>query len=101
VLLQREGFKLNLDEVYRVAGEEGVAIELNSHPHRLDLDWRELRSAKDRKVRFAINPDAHETRGYDDLRYGIGAARKGWLTKKDVINCLTADKAVAMLQARR
>jgi DNA polymerase (family 10) len=101
LLLQREGFKLRLEEVYRVAAEEGVVMELNAHPHRLDLDWRELRTAKEHKIKFAINPDAHQTDGYDDVRYGIGAARKGWLTKKDVINCLPADKALAILQARR
>ena len=101
LLLQRDGYRIQLEEVYKVAKEEGVVIEVNANPHRLDLDWRELFAARGHKLTFAINPDAHEAGGYSDLRYGIGAARKGWLTKKDVINCLTADKALAVLQARR
>jgi DNA polymerase (family 10) len=101
LLLQREGFRMRLEEVYRAASEEGVVIEVNANPHRLDLDWRELRAAKEQKLRFAVNPDAHSASGYDDLRYGIGAARKGWLTKKDVINTLPVDKALAILQGRR
>lgn len=101
LLLQREGYRIRLDEIYRVAAGEGVVIEINSNPLRLDLDWRELRAAKELGVRFAINPDAHETSGYDDLRYGIGAARKGWLTKRDVINTLTVDKIMALFQGRR
>ena len=101
LLLERKGYPIDLEEIYKVAAGEGVVIELNAHPHRLDLDWRELRAAKAHGVRFAVNPDAHDSSGYDDLRYGIGAARKGWLTKHDVINTLSAAKALAVLQARR
>ena len=101
LLLERDGYRIRLEEVFRVAAEEGVVIEINANPHRLDLDWREIRAAKAAGVRFAINPDAHHTSGYDHVRYGIGTARKGWLTKKDVINTLAAEKALALLQARR
>ena len=101
LLLEREGYRMDLEEIYKVAAAEGVAIEVNAHPHRLDLDWRELRAAKAHGVRFAVNPDAHDASGYDDLRYGIGAARKGWLTKADVINTLPAAKALAFLGSRR
>ena len=101
LLFQREGYRIRLDEVYEAASGEGVVIEVNASPHRLDLDWREIHPAKERKIRFAVNPDAHSAAGYDDLRYGIGAARKGWLTKKDVINTLPVEKALAVLQARR
>jgi DNA polymerase (family 10) len=87
--------------VLQVAAGEGVVVEINANPHRLDLDWREIRRAKERGVRFAINPDAHHVSGYDDIRYGVGAARKGWLTKKDVINTLPVEKALAALRARR
>lgn len=101
LLLEREGFRMDLEEIYKVAGAEGVAIEVNAHPHRLDLDWKEVRAAKAHGVRFAVNPDAHDATGYLDLRYGIGVARKGWLTKADVINTLSAAKALAFLRARR
>ena len=101
LLLQRDGFKIHLEEIFKVAAEEGVVIELNANPHRLELDWRQIPAAKEAKVRFAVNPDAHDVAGYNDLVYGIGAARKGWLTAKDVINCLPADKALSILRARR
>ena len=101
LLLERPGFRMDLEEIYKVAAAEGVAIEINAHPHRLDLDWRELRAAKALGARFAVNPDAHDPGGYDDIRYGIGAARKGWLTKADVLNTLPAARALAFLQARR
>jgi len=101
LLFQREGFRIRLDDVYEAVSGEGVVIEVNASPHRLDLDWREIHPAKERKIRFAVNPDAHSAAGYDDLRYGIGVARKGWLTKKDVINTLPVEKALAVLQARR
>jgi DNA polymerase (family 10) len=101
LLLQRDGYRLNLEAVFRAAAEEGVVIEINANPRRLDLDWREVRAAKAQGVRFAVNPDAHHVDGYLDLRYGIGAARKGWLTRDDVINTLPVDRALALLRARR
>jgi DNA polymerase (family 10) len=101
LLLQRDGYRIQLEEVYRAASAEGVVIEVNANPHRLDLDWREHRAAKEQKLRFAVNPDAHVDAGYDDLRYGIGAARKGWLTKKDVINTLPVEKALAIMASRK
>jgi len=101
LLLQREAYRLHLDEVLRVAGEEGVVVEINANPHRLDLDWREAMAARARGVRFAVNPDAHHVSGYDDIRYGIGVARKAWLTPKDVINTLPVEKALAVMRGRR
>ncbi len=101
LLLERDGYAIGLEEVFRVAAEEGVIVEINSHPHRLDLDWRQVIQAKARGVRFAINPDAHAVDGYADLRYGIGAARKAWLAKEDVVNTLPVDRALELFRSRR
>ena len=101
LLLQRDSYKVNIQEVVRVAAEEGVVVEINANPHRLDLDWREARAGKERGARFAVNPDAHHVSGYDDHRYGIGVARKAWLTKKDIVNTLSAEKLLALFGARR
>ena len=101
LLLQREGFKVRMDEVLRAAAACGVVVELNAHPRRLELDWRELRAAKDLGVKFAINPDAHSVDGYHDIRYGIGAARKGWLTRRDVVNTLPVADLLTLLRSRR
>jgi DNA polymerase (family 10) len=100
-LLERDGYSVALEEIYHVAAEEGVIVEINSNPHRLDLDWREVIRAKARGVRFAVNPDAHHTEGYGDLRYGLGSARKAWLTPEDVVNTLPLDKALALFRSRR
>ena len=101
LLLERDGYKVTLEEIYRVAAEEGVIVEINSNPHRLDLDWREVIQAKARGVRFAVNPDAHIQGGYADLRYGLGVARKAWLTKEDIVNTLPVEKALALFRSRR
>lgn len=101
LLLEREGFKVRMDEIVRVAVEEGVALEINAHPHRLDLGWREARAAKERGALLTINPDAHHVSGLNDMRYGVGVARKAWLTKGDVVNTLSVKKLLALFEARR
>lgn len=101
LLLQRDAYRVRLQEVLRVAAEEGVVVEINAHPMRLDLDWREAMGARERGVRFAVNPDAHHVSGYDDIRFGIGTARKAWLEKKHVVNTLTAEKLLKLFAARR
>jgi len=78
---------LNLVEVINAASDYGKSIEINAHPSRLDLDWRLVKYARDKKVKIAINPDAHNTDGLKDVRYGVGIARKGWLGPKDIVNC--------------
>jgi DNA polymerase (family 10) len=90
LLLEREGYPLNLNEIITVAGDLGKCIEINAHPMRLDLDWRYLKFAKEKGVVIAINPDAHSTEGLRDVQYGVGIARKGWLEAGDVLNTKTA-----------
>jgi DNA polymerase (family 10) len=101
LLLERDGYAVDLEEIYRVAVEEGVILEINAHPHRLDLDWREAIQAKARGVRFAVNPDAHHADGYADLQYGVGVARKAWLTSEDVVNTLPVERAMKLFRSRR
>ena len=100
LLLAREGYPINMLKVIQKAGELGVAIELNSNPHRLDIDWRFLREAKRQNVKISINPDAHRIEGINDIRYGLGIARKGWLGKNDVLNCLSAEDLLHFAKKR-
>ena len=65
----------------------GVAIEINAHPLRLDLDWRLCQHAKTKGVKVAINPDAHNAAGLRDVLFGVNVARKGWLEPEDVLKC--------------
>jgi DNA polymerase (family 10) len=101
LLLRREPYAVNIPAVLDAAAETGTMIELNADPHRLDMDWRWWRLAREKGVKCVINPDAHSTEGLQNLYFGIGVARKGWLTKNDVVNCLPLSKVIPALQAKR
>jgi DNA polymerase (family 10) len=97
LLLEREGYPVNMIEVIKAAADYGKIIEINAHPLRLDLDWRLCRFAKERGVKISINPDAHAIQGLHDVHYGVGIARKGWLTRDDVINTRSLKEVVQFL----
>ncbi len=88
LLLQREGYRVNQQAVLDASAETGTWIELNCNPSRFDLDWRLWPYAKGKGVKCVINCDAHRLEHAGFLRLGAGVARKGWLTKGDVINTL-------------
>lgn len=88
ILLAREPSDMDVYEVLDAAADNRKIIEINSDPHRLDLDWRYIKYAKTKEIKFAINPDAHNIEGLKNIMLGIGIARKGWLEKKDIINCM-------------
>jgi DNA polymerase (family X) len=101
LLLEREGYAVNMPDVIEAAAKHGKIIEINAHPYRLDMDWRLWKRAKELGVKCAINPDAHNIDDYQWLPLGVGIARKGWLTKADVVNCLPlkqVEKALALMQ---
>ena len=77
---------LDLESVFEAAGRTGTALEINSHPDRLDLKDEHILWAKRHGVRFAVDTDAHATTHLDLLRFGVATAQRGWLTKGDVIN---------------
>lgn len=101
LLLSREGYPVNMIEVINAASDYGKGIEINSHPFRLDLDWRLVKYAKEKGVPIYINPDAHNTDGLKDVQYGIGIARKGWLEAKDVVNAWDVKKVEKFLASLR
>ncbi len=86
LLLERDAYPVDMVQVIDAAADYGKIIEINAHPMRLDLDWRLCKYAKEKGVLIAINPDAHTIEGLHDVAYGVGAARKGWLEKRDVLN---------------
>jgi DNA polymerase (family 10) len=86
LLLRREGYQVNTGKIIDAAIANNVIIELNANPSRLDLDWRYWRRAAERGLRCAINPDAHETSGLRFVVAGVNVARKGWLTRENVLN---------------
>jgi DNA polymerase (family 10) len=101
VLLTREGYTLDLNAVLDACAANNVIVEINSHPSRLDLDWRHLRTARDKGVKIAIGPDAHSVKGLEDFRYGVAVARKGWLTASDVVNTRSAREVAALFAAKK
>ncbi len=86
LLLKRNPYQVNVDKIIDCAAETGTIIELNCNPMRLDMDWRHWRKAKEKGVKCSINPDAHKIDQLQFLSYGVRLARKGWLTKDDVVN---------------
>jgi DNA polymerase (family 10) len=101
LLLKREPYKIDVPEILDAAARTGTWIELNAAPKRLDLDWRWWPMAKQKGAKCVINPDAHRAERLQDLWFGIGIARKGWLTKEDVMNCLPLGKIESALAAKR
>ncbi len=89
LLLRREGYPIDHKEVIDACKNNNVIIELNANPNRLDLDWRWINYAIEKKVLISINPDAHSKEAFRDLYYGICIARKGGLTKTNTFNTVT------------
>ena len=87
--------RLDLDAVIEKAAATGVALEINADPHRLDLDWRVLRRARDGGRAISIGADAHNAAGIANVEYGVGMARKGWLGAGDILNALPVDDFLA------
>jgi DNA polymerase (family 10) len=101
LLLSREPSDVDLPAIIEAAAQTNTIIELNCNPRRLDLDWRFWRLAKEKGVLCCINPDAHSTAGLQDLWFGVQVARKGWLQREDVVNCLPLDRVNKALSHKR
>ncbi len=101
ILLGRVGYTLDMEAVIDASVEHGVCIEINAHPSRLDMDWRLVKRARDRGMKIPIDPDAHILAGLDVIRYGIGVARKGWLSASDVLNTMETEALLAFFKRKR
>ena len=94
---KRSEFEIDLEQVFEVAKDHNVVMELNAHPQRLDLNAGNLRAATKLGLKIAINTDAHKIPELDNMRYGVYQARRGWLSPKDVINTFTLKKLMTVL----
>ena len=88
LLLGRPGYPINHKKIIDACAANKVVIELNAHPYRLDIDWRWIPYCLEKGVMISINPDAHQLKGYHDMRYGTFVARKGLLTKDNCLNAM-------------
>jgi DNA polymerase (family X) len=101
LLLRREGYPVDVRAVIEAASESGVVIEINANPHRLDLDWREVRYAVELGVLIAINPDAHSIPELENVAFGVNMARKAGLSPDQILNCWSLEEIDGYLAERR
>ena len=101
LLLTREAYPVDMRKIIHAAADCDVVMELNANPMRLDLDWRLCPFAIEKGVPVSINPDAHSVEGINDVPYGVGIARKGWLTRESVFNTKPATEMKKVLAQRR
>ncbi len=97
---RREPFPMDVEAVLEAAAELQVAVELNANPNRLDLNDVHVHRAKELGVPVVISTDAHSPRGLKDMRFGVDQARRGWLTRDDVLNTKSADDFERWLSRR-
>lgn len=102
LLLRRKGYELDLERIFQAAKETGTILELNANPHRLDLSAPKLKRMKEEYgLITTINTDAHSIQGLGLISYGIATARKGWLSKEDVLNTLPLKELKERLARKR
>ncbi len=101
LLLAREGYPIDHEKVIDACAANGVIIELNANPYRLDLDWRFIQYAVKKNVMISINPDAHRKEGFHDMHYGVCVARKGGLTKEMTFNAFSLSEITGHFQNRK
>ena len=88
LISKREGYDVDLEKVLKAAQKTGKALELNAYYDRLDLNELYLKKAKEMGIKIGIGTDTHYAKGLLMMRFGVGIARRGWLEKKDILNCL-------------
>jgi DNA polymerase (family 10) len=97
----REGADLDMEAVFKVAAEHGVALEINAHPVRLDLNDINARRAVEVGALLSIDTDAHSESDLDMLQFGVATARRGWVEPEKVINTWPAEQLLSWLKSHR
>jgi DNA polymerase (family X) len=100
-LMRRPGYDIDIEKVLRVCAKHGVAVEINAHPWRLDLDWRWHQAALEFGCMMTINPDAHSIRELDHMHWGVEMARKGGVPADRVLNAMTLAEIMRYLRQKR
>jgi DNA polymerase (family X) len=100
-LLRRPGYEIDMDEILRACADCRVAVEINAHPWRLDLDWRWHQKALSYGCMFSINPDAHSIRELDHMHWGVEMARKGGVSADRVLNSMPTYELLRYLRQAR
>lgn len=98
MLSKRNPYAVDIDQIFEAAAKTGTVLEINSSPDRLDLNDVLARKAKECGIKLAINTDAHEAPDMEKIRFGVGVARRAWLEKDDIINCMDYDSLIKFLK---
>lgn len=101
LLLGRPGYPIDHKKIIDACAANGVIIELNAHPYRLDIDWKWIPYCLEKGVKISINPDAHQKEGYHDMHYGVNSARKGMLNKNNCFNALSLSEIEGYFTKRK
>lgn len=101
LISRRERYQVDMEQVFRVAAETGTALEVNAHPERLDLCDSHVRRALELGATLAIDTDAHAIKNFDNLRFGVSTARRGWASKASVLNALSYEDLLDRVRRKR
>ncbi|MGI8599075.1 MAG: DNA polymerase/3'-5' exonuclease PolX [Chitinophagaceae bacterium] len=101
LLTRRNGYPVNHKQIIDACAEHKVVIEINANPKRLDMDWRWIDYALENKVLLSVNPDAHSTEEFQNIKYGVLVAQKGGLTKEYNLSSYSLCEFENFLQARK
>src|SRR5690606_23599364 len=101
LLLSRAGYPVDYRRIIDACAANGVVIEINANPLRLDMDWRWHRYAIEKGVLLSINPDAHRVSGFHDMQYGVHVARKGGVTPPHCLNTLSVEEITEYFEQRK
>lgn len=101
VIGRRDPYGVDMDEVFAAAVKYGTALEINASPDRLDLNDIYVRKAKELGIKISIDTDAHDIVKMDEMKYGVGVARRGWLEKDDIINTMSTDRLGKFLKKHK
>ncbi|MCD6120737.1 MAG: DNA polymerase/3'-5' exonuclease PolX [Spirochaetales bacterium] len=101
LLLSREGYPYNEEEILTAIKDNEVVLEHNCNPHRLDPDWEVLKRAKERGILISLDTDAHSIEGFSDIQYGVKMAKKAWLGRTDILNCKDTEAIDEFFRGRK
>ena len=100
IIHQRSGYELDLEEIFPAAARTKTIMEINSYPDRLDLNDFNIRRALDHGVKLSLGTDSHARTQLSNLDLGIAQARRGWATKRDIVNCQKAENLLKFLKKK-
>ncbi|MDQ5950761.1 MAG: polymerase [Patescibacteria group bacterium] len=97
---KRKGYEVDMEKIVAAAAQYTVALEINAHPSRLDIDDKTAKYAKEQGVKIVLSTDSHAPAGFSVMKYGINQARRGWLEKSDVLNTYSVTELLKYIDSR-